>query len=175
MKITKVETRLHLSTPRSDPIRDALQTLPGAGSVEVLIHTDEGITGKGSAGFGRIAGAPKVLQVLIDDILTPRVLDKNPFHVRQIHVELCRETEYHGSFGLAMFGISAIDIALWDIMGKAAGVPVRELVGVCHERIPAYAMVGWLNYSDDEIQRICTQAMEQGFRAVKIKIGFPTL
>jgi L-alanine-DL-glutamate epimerase-like enolase superfamily enzyme len=44
-----------------------------------------------------------------------------------------------------------------------------------HERIAAYAMVGWLNYSDDEVQRICSTAVEQGFHAVKIKVGYETL
>ncbi len=43
------------------------------------------------------------------------------------------------------------------------------------ERIPAYAMVGWLNYSDEEVRRVCAQAVEQGFGAVKIKVGYPTL
>jgi L-alanine-DL-glutamate epimerase-like enolase superfamily enzyme len=88
---------------------------------------------------------------------------------------MLRETEYHGAFGLAMFGIAALDTALWDCLGKAYGVPCWQLWGGVRDRIPAYAMVGWLNYSDDEVGRICAQAVEQGFRAVKIKVGYPTL
>jgi L-alanine-DL-glutamate epimerase-like enolase superfamily enzyme len=88
---------------------------------------------------------------------------------------MLRETEYHGSFGLAMFGIAAVDTALWDCLGKALGVPCWKLWGRVHERIPAYAMVGWLNYSDDEVRSICARAVAQGFRAVKIKVGYPTL
>lgn len=175
MKITQIETRLHLSQPNPNPIRDAIQSLPGSGSVEVLLHTDDGLIGSGSAGFGRIPGAPKALQTLIEEVLAPLVMEQDPFQVRRIHDSLCRETEYHGSFGFAMFGISAIDIALWDLMGKAAGVPVRHLIGAYHEKIPAYAMVGWLNYDEEDIQRICIEAVEQGFRAVKIKVGLPTL
>jgi len=95
--------------------------------------------------------------------------------VRGTRQEMLREMEYHGSFGLTMFGIAAIDTALWDCRGcttsdgKARGVPCWQLWGAVHQRIPAYAMVGWLNYSDNEVQRICAQAVEQGFRAVKIK------
>ncbi|MFN2283494.1 MAG: mandelate racemase/muconate lactonizing enzyme family protein, partial [Anaerolineae bacterium] len=95
--------------------------------------------------------------------------------VRATHAALLRETEYHGSFGLAMFGIAALDVALWDCLGKSLGVPCWQLWGAVHTRIPAYAMVGWLNYSDAQVQRICAQAVEQGFRAVKIKVGYPTL
>ena len=95
--------------------------------------------------------------------------------VRAIHADLLRETEYCGSAGLVMFGIACLDIALWDLLGRAAGWPVHRLLGACRDRIPAYAMVGWLNYSDDEVKAVCAQAVEQGFRAVKIKVGFPTL
>ena len=74
-----------------------------------------------------------------------------------------------------MLGISAIDTALWDCLGRSLGVPCSQLWGRVNDRIPAYAMVGWLNYDDAEVQRICAQAVEQGFRAVKIKVGYPTL
>jgi L-alanine-DL-glutamate epimerase-like enolase superfamily enzyme len=88
---------------------------------------------------------------------------------------MLRETEYHGSFGLAMFGIACLDTAIWDCLGKARGVPCWQMWGAARDRIPAYAMVGWLNYGDDQVQRICAQAVEQGFGAVKVKVGFPTL
>jgi L-alanine-DL-glutamate epimerase-like enolase superfamily enzyme len=74
-----------------------------------------------------------------------------------------------------MFGIAAIDTALWDCLGRARGLPCWQLWGGLRDRIPAYAMVGWLNYTDDEVQRICAKAVDQGFPAVKIKVGYPTL
>src|SRR4030095_13956979 len=95
--------------------------------------------------------------------------------IRHIHQELLRETEYHGAQGLAMFGIAAVDTALWDALGKTLNVPCWQLWGRVHERIRAYAMVGWLNYSDHEVQEICAKAVSQGFRAVKIKVGYPAL
>jgi L-alanine-DL-glutamate epimerase-like enolase superfamily enzyme len=74
-----------------------------------------------------------------------------------------------------MFGIAAIDIALWDLVGKALGRPCREIWGACTDRIPAYAMVGWLNYELDELRSICARAVGEGFRALKLKVGCPTL
>lgn len=175
MKVIEVEVTPRRREPNPTPIRDALQTLPGAGSVRVEVRTDEGVTGTGEVGFGRIGGAPDALTALIEHELKPLVVGTDPARVRGTHEAMLRETEYHGSFGLAMFGIAAIDTALWDCLGKALGVPCWKLWGGVHDRIPAYAMVGWLNYSDDEVQRICAQAVEQGFRAVKIKVGYPTL
>jgi len=175
VKVTELEVSVQRRPPSPDPIRDALQTLGGAGSVRVAVHTDEGVSGTGEVGFGRIAGAPDALGALVEHELRPLVLGSDPAWVRQTHEAMLRETEYHGSFGLAMFGIAAIDTALWDCLGKALGVPCWKLWGRVHERIPAYAMVGWLNYPDGEFARICAEAVEQGFHAVKVKVGYPTL
>jgi len=175
MKVTQVEVTVHRKEPKPDPIKDALQSLPGTGLVSVVVRTDEGHSGTGEISFGRIVGAPDALGALIEHELKPVVLGTDPAFVRGTHREMLRETEYHGSFGLAMFGIAAVDTALWDCLGRARGLPCWQLWGAVRDRIPAYAMVGWLNYSDDEVQRICAKAVEQGFRAVKIKVGYPTL
>jgi L-alanine-DL-glutamate epimerase-like enolase superfamily enzyme len=175
MRVTSVETLVHERPPNPRPIRDALQSLPGVGSVEVTVKTDDGLVGRDESWFGRIAGAPAALKVLIDRELAPVVIGRDPAFVRAIHEDLVRETEYHGTEGLAMFGIAALDTALWDILGRAAGWPVHRLIGACHDRIPAYAMVGWMNMTEDELKAICTSALQAGFRAVKIKIGYPTL
>lgn len=175
MKVTRIEAIAHTRPPNPDPVRDALQVLPGAGTVEVRVDTDEGMAGRGDVYFGRIAGGPEALEVLIQRVLVPVVLGTEVEMVRATHEVMLRETEYLGSFGLAMWGIAALDTALWDCLGKAHEVPCWKLWGAVHTRIPAYAMVGWLNYSDDEVQRICAQAVEQGYRAIKIKVGFETL
>jgi L-alanine-DL-glutamate epimerase-like enolase superfamily enzyme len=143
--------------------------------VHVCLTTDEGVGGEGSANFGRIAGAPDALAALIEHELKPLVMGQDPVMVRRLHREMLRETEYHGSSGLATFGIAAIDTAIWDCLGRARGVPCWQLWGGVHERIKAYAMVGWLNYDDDEVSLVCAEAVAQGFPAVKIKVGYPTL
>ena len=175
MHITQIEVHAHKRTPNPQPIRDALQSLPGSGSVTVAVHTDTGITGHGEIHFGRIAGAPDALAALIEHELVPVVLGTDPAYVRRTYEDMLHETEYHGSAGLAMFGIAALDTALWDCLGKAHGVPCWQLWGAAQDRIPAYAMVGWLNYTDEQVQQICAEAVSQGFRAVKIKVGYPTL
>ncbi|HTE19962.1 MAG TPA: mandelate racemase/muconate lactonizing enzyme family protein [Armatimonadota bacterium] len=175
MRIARVETQLHLRAPSPHPVRDALQTLPGSGRVDVLVHTDDGLVGRGDAAFGRMRGAPEVVQAIVDGMLAPLVEGRDPGNVRGIHEDLLRETEYGGSDGLVMFAIGALNTALWDLLGKAAGWPVHRLLGTFRDRIPAYAMVGWLNYDEDELAATCVRALEQGFRAVKMKVGCPTL
>lgn len=175
MHITQLTTQIRRQPPSPTPKRDALQSLPGSGSVRVEITTNTGVTGVGEAGFGRIAGGPDALTALIEHELKPLILGQDPAFVRGLHQSMLAETEYHGSQGLATFGIAALDTALWDCLGRANGIPCWQLWGGVHTRVPAYAMVGWLNYDDGEVQAICRQAVTQGFRAVKIKVGFPTL
>lgn len=175
MKIVDITTEIHRQKLSATPKRDALQALPGAGSVAVTITTDTGISGRGDAFFGRIQGAPDALAALIEHELKPLLIGQAPHMARHLHAEMRRETEYHGSAGLTTIGIAALDTALWDCLGKERGVPCWQLWGGSQQTIRAYAMVGWLNYDDTEVQEVCTRAVAQGFSAVKIKVGYPTL
>jgi len=163
------------SEPRATPAHDALQRLDTRGRCRVTIETDAGVSGVGFSNFGRIDRAPHVLAHLINDVLAPELIGEDPFLIRGLRDKLWRLTNYHGSEGLALFGIAAIDEALWDLVGNAVQQPVWRLLGAQRTCVPAYSMVGWLNYSPDELKRICEQAMEQGFRGVKIKVGAETL
>lgn len=174
MKITRV-TATAESRKRKEPLRDALQVLDTVGNCQVTVETSDGISGTGGAYFGRIDGGPAVLAHLINEVLAPEVIGEDPFLIRGIRDKLWRLNDYHGTSGLVLWGIAAIDIALWDLVGRAMGQPVWRLLGAQRDRVPAYAMVGWLNYDLDGLKRICTRAMEQGFRGVKVKVGTPTL
>jgi len=161
--------------PRKRPVRDALQTLDTDGTCRVRIETSDGVTGHATIGFGRLPATPQVLSQLINLELAPAVVGKDPALVREIRDHLRRLTEYHGSTGLALIGIAAIDIALWDVVGRSLGRPVWRILGGARDRVPAYAMVGWLDYDHEELAEKCRLAMDQGFRGVKVKVGAPTL
>ena len=177
MKITdlQIDIQRRRADPGAEPIRDALQVLPGSGSVSVCLAADTGVSGTGEATFGRIQGGPDALAALIEHELKPLIVGQDPAMVRHLHGEMRRETEYHGSAGLATFGIAAVDTALWDCLGRERGVPCWQLWGGASTRIRAYAMVGWLNYDDGQAREICARAVAQGFGAVKVKVGYPTL
>ena len=174
MKITNV-TATASSRRRPQPNRDALQVLDTEGHCKVVIETSEGVSGRSSTYFGRGDRAPDILAHLINDELGPAIIGEDAFMIRGIRDKLWQLTDYHGTLGLALFGIAAIDIALWDTVGRALEQPVWRLLGGHRDRVPTYAMVGWLNYDLDHLRRVVTQAMEQGFRGVKMKVGAATL
>lgn len=174
MKITRVVAEAE-SRLRTEVATDAIQTLDTHGTCRVTIETDEGISGQGSIGFGRVLAAPAILAHLVNEELAPAIVGEDPFLIRGIRDKLWRLTDYHGTVGLALMGIAGVDLALWDLVGNALGQPVWRLLGAHRDRVPAYAMVGWLNYDNERLKEICTKAAEQGFRGVKIKVGSPTL
>jgi L-alanine-DL-glutamate epimerase-like enolase superfamily enzyme len=174
MKITRITAEAE-SRPRADVAADAIQTLDTNGICRVTVETDDGLSGQGTIGFGRISAAPAILAHIVNDELAPAVVGDDPFLIRGIRDKLWRLTDYHGTAGLALMGIAGIDLALWDLVGKALDQPVWRLLGAHRDRVPAYAMVGWLNYGNERLKSICTTAAEQGFRGVKIKVGSPTL
>jgi len=79
---------------------------------------------------------------------------------------------------VSQFALAATDIALWDILGKNAGMPVYKMLGACRDRMPVYSMCGWYYDHDEDLSRFKQQivtALEQGYHAVKIKVGKYTL
>jgi len=130
-----------------------------AGALMVEITTDQGLTGYGLGGGG-LASA-----LIIHRHLEQFLIGRDPLEASKIWDELYAITSIYGRRGLPIMAISGIDLALWDIAGKAAGKPVYRLVsGKPRLRFPAYATAG--NFE---------LAVEQGFRAVKLAIphGLP--
>ncbi len=175
VKVKDLVVTIHKREPNPDPIQDAIQTLPGVGNVVVKITSEDGITGEGSIYFGRIDGALAALKSFIDNVLKPLVINTELGFIRKTFEAMVRETDYHGTMGFATMGIAAIDTALWDCLGKTLQVPCWKLWGGCHTELPVYAMVGWINLDDASIRKRCEESLALGYKAVKVKIGFPTL
>ncbi len=174
MKVTDLEITVHDDNGNGQPILALFHGVPGVGSVQVTVRTEDGVRGKGVMGFGRGTRAPRPLAAIIEHELKPIVVGTDLAFLRGTHEAMLRETSYFGSSGLSLYAISLIDVALWDCLGKTYGVPCWQLWGAVRDRLPVYAMAGWINYSNDEVQRVCAEAVEHGFRAVKIQVGYPT-
>lgn len=174
MKITALETD-RLRMPPGRRYYDAIHEFgAGSGAVVLRLRTDAGITGWASSSFGTVEGGPRVLQTILEEEVKPLLLGKDPAFPRRIRAELWRALEYHGVTGIVQFALAAVDIALWDILGKALGVPVYKILGACWDRMPVYSMCGWYYEGDrdlSEYRRSLETAFEQGYRAVKIKVG----
>ena len=100
----------------------------------VEIETDDGIVG-----LGNVALAPQIAKSIIDEYLTPLVLGQDPWDYEYLSQRMYRGTHAWGRKGVAMAAISAVDIAIWDILGKSVGKPVFKLLGGrTKDRIPCY-------------------------------------
>src|SRR6202047_4743012 len=174
LKITGLETDV-LKRPPGTPYSDAIHPFgTESGSVLLRLRTDAGITGWASSSFGMIAGGPRVVQTILEQEVKPVLLGKDPAFPRRIRADLWKALEYQGVGGATQFAIAAADIAIWDILGKSAGLPVYKMLGAYRDRIPVYSMCGWYYDNDDDLtrfRRAVEAAVEQGYHAVKIKVG----
>ncbi len=133
--------------------------------VLVVIHTDAGLTGYGEA-FGY--GVPHATAAVINHVLRPILLDRDPTQIAALHRQMSRQTHVFGRYGITTFAISGVDIALWDLVGKLAGQPLYRLLGGAETpRLPAYASL--VRYADpDEVGDACRLALQEGYEAVKL-------
>lgn len=174
LKITGLETTLTINPPRQ-PNYDALQALGvHSGSVALRILTDGGITGYATSSFGAVQGGPKVLQTILEEEVKPLLMGQDPAFPKKIRAALHKGLQYQGLTGITHFAIAAADIAIWDIVGKNAGLPVWRMLGAYRDRMPVYSMCGWYYDNDDDLSRYRKEieaALKHGYRAIKIKTG----
>lgn len=170
MKIRDVRTTL-LSIPLKTPIADSTHVLNHIQWILVDVLTDGGL--KGTSFMLTFEYGPDLLRDIIDKELKKHVVGQDARHIGKIR-EICwKQTEYIGQSGVAAWGIGAIDIALWDLLGKSLNCPVYQLLGARRDRVPIYGSGGWLSYSIDELLAEVSSYLERGFKMVKIKVGSP--
>lgn len=169
MKITAVKAiSLRCACP---PISDALSTSTARQALLVKIETDSGLYGIGEA---FTYGAPlPIIQYIIEKQLGPMIIDKDPSNIEQLWNMLYWRTIAHGRRSLIMAGLSGIDIALWDLLGKAAHLPVYKLLGAVSDMVPSYASGGFYAPGKGirELEAEMEGYMKKGYRDAKIKIG----
>lgn len=133
----------------------------------VEIETDNGIVG-----LGNVALAPKIAKAIIDEYLANMVIGEDPWDYEYLWQKMYRGTHAWGRKGVAMAAISAIDLAIWDILGKSVNKPVFKLLGGrTKEKIPCY--YSKLYRTDlNEMQKEAQTFLNQGFKAFKMRFGY---
>ena len=132
----------------------------------VEVHTDEGITGVGEA---RMLNHTDALLGYLAEAVPNHVLGSDPFQIEDLVFRMMRN-DYARPDYVMMSGIAAIEIACWDIMGKALGLPVYQLLGgAVRDRIKAYAN-GWytVERTPEEFAEAARRAVARGYRALKL-------
>jgi D-galactarolactone cycloisomerase len=131
----------------------------------VKVETDTGITGWGEA---FCYGCTDAVQGALQSMIAPIVVGRDARDIARLSYELQQTLHLFGRYGITIFALSGLDIALWDIAGKAAGLPLHRLLGGSGAKsLPAYASL--LKYRDPERVAARTKlAVEQGYRHIKL-------
>ncbi|MGB5666875.1 MAG: mandelate racemase/muconate lactonizing enzyme family protein [Maribacter sp.] len=169
MKITKVETFI-LSNELKESFFFSQWAYSERRICIVKITTDIGI-----CGWGEGYGPADVIKAGIK-LLEPLLISKNPIEQDTLWFEMYRKTLDFARRGVLAASISAIDIALWDIKGKALNLPVSVLLGGQHrKRVVPYATGLYFSNSNHLAEDLATEAkgyVKQGFKAIKMKVGY---
>jgi L-alanine-DL-glutamate epimerase-like enolase superfamily enzyme len=171
MKIVSSKSRL-VRLPAEEPLAGG--TVPPGLTrdfVTLVVRTDDGIEGIGYTFMGwAIAGA---LKTAVDE-LAALVVGDDPLAIEAIHEKLRAAAGTAGPGGIFTLAVAAIDIALWDIKGKALGLPVATLAGGFRKQAPVYAS-GALGRDAtlDHVVRAAVRLVESGYRQMKMNLALP--
>src|SRR5438874_7938368 len=164
MKITRIET-IYVRLPKVK-----IQCDSGQDALLVRVHTDAGITG-----LGEVDSSPMAVKGAIEGPyshtttsgLAHLLVGEDPFETEKLWYKMYSSNVYAGRRGIAIHAMSGIDMALWDIKGKALGVPVWKLLGGgFHQKIRCYAS-SLFGPTPEETADRAKQFHDQGFTAVK--------
>ena len=182
MKIAEIRTRVLRWRGKTTPLpphfctnpMDLLE-LPEASMRTFTFHewlVVEVFTDDGHVGLGNAALAPRITKQLIDLYLKPLLIGQEPWDLERLWQHMYRKTMAFGRKGIGMVAISAVDIALWDLLGKSAKQPVYRLLGGrTKTRIPVYAS----RLYSVELSDLASEAQrykEEGYRAMKLRFGW---
>jgi D-galactarolactone cycloisomerase len=172
MKITNVES-LILQYELDEPLGYSQQFYSRRTCHLVRVTTDESLTGLGEAfGGGGIAFANAAI---VEHVLRPLVLGRDPREIAVIWHQAYNLMRDHGQKGMPIQALSALDIALWDILGKSTGLPLYRLLGgPFRTRFKAYGYGMMFRHVRDlvsEFEREAASIAALGFTATKMKVG----
>src|SRR6266852_8038558 len=174
MRIIQVESQL-LRLPLSRPITslgggDPDNRLDHVFVLLVYLDTDAGHRGLGFA--YALQGGGRALKVIADDDLAPLVVGEDPLDHERLGAKAYWRLQSIGRRGLVAQAYSAVDLALWDLKGKAAGLPLYKLLGGARESAPVYASdAGWMWMNPEQIVDASREHLDQGMMGIKVRVG----
>jgi L-alanine-DL-glutamate epimerase-like enolase superfamily enzyme len=171
MKISAIHTQI-VRLPADEPLADG-PAIPDATRdfVALTVQTDDGLEGIGVTFFGAaLTGALKAAV----DALGGLLIGEDPLRGEALIERLRAAAGYSGPGGIFTLALAAIDIALWDIKGKACHQPVARLVGGFRERVPTYASGALMRlFPLEHVAKAAPRLVERGFRQMKMQLALP--
>lgn len=168
MLIRELRTRL-LSVPWPEPPRFAVQVPEYQDLLVVEVETQSGLTGMGY--LQPLAGGLLTLERCIHEVMKPLLLGQDASAVTTLWQRLWAASYIQGRMGLSVMALSAIDIALWDLAGKAAGMPLYRLWGGAADPLPIYGSGCYRGLGGDGMAAKALRYQAQGFTAVKMQVA----
>lgn len=135
----------------------------------VEVETDSGLLGHG---LTNLADGEVVAQV-VNGVLAPTAIGLSALATEKVWGALWWAATSSAQTGYASNAMSAVDVALWDIKGQALGLPVWQLLGGAHDRVPVYATIGMPSLEPAQIAGMARKLKELGFKAIKLQVGRP--
>src|ERR1051325_3694421 len=170
MKITVVRTvRLRGSIPAEGQVFSRSGVRSSRATTLVRIDTDDGITGWGSC-----SGNGELIECIFERVLRPLLRGSDPTDIEEIwdKTYIRGGHKEFGTRGIGVVALSGMDVALWDILGKARGLPLYKLLGgKCRDEVAVYATALYPESASEVVKKARAFA-DQGFKGVKIKVGF---
>ncbi|MCZ4311811.1 mandelate racemase/muconate lactonizing enzyme family protein [Comamonadaceae bacterium G21597-S1] len=171
MKITRITAfALSYRLPQGKTVKVGVGATIKRDTIIVRVETDEGLTGYGESHPGRSPGA---VCSLVNQTLDPLLAGMDPCDVVGVWARVNRmQLSSHGLGAGAALALSGIDLALWDIRGKAANMPLYRLLGGSRKRLPAYA--GGISMGFQPPEQLVEEArsyVSAGYRAIKLRLG----
>jgi L-alanine-DL-glutamate epimerase-like enolase superfamily enzyme len=163
MEITDVSATTH-EVPIEVPLIDEPYEVP---IVFVEVETDEGVTGHGATGYLW----PHSTTTFVNREAAPVVEGEHPLETDRIWDLLRGQLNLRDQTGVWSSGVSAIDIALWDIHGKMVGEPVWRLLGGAQNPVPAYVTFGLPDYSREQLVSVAEDLVSDGEHRLKMVVG----
>lgn len=170
MKITNLVVK-PLSWALNPPLSNPVMTWTKKEIVLVFIETDSGMTGVGE---GWVSGGTAIaLTATLEQDVTPILIGRNPLKISGIWEDLDYSRSISARPGIIRAAMSAVDIALWDLLGQFSGLPLYQLIGGHSDHANVYASAGLYgeNKSLDMLVEEMSGYVEKGFNAVKMKVG----
>lgn len=163
MKITSIEVlpvRVPLAACTPEPVGGETSS----SHTLVRVFTDEGVTGIGEV----FRFAPRTVATFVDEILSPLLVGEDPARIEVLWDRMYRTTYRFGRMGMVMHAISGVEVALWDIAGKVAGLPLAQLLGgPCRDGLLAYASMHPYA-TPDRAAEAALALLGRGYRALKL-------
>jgi L-alanine-DL-glutamate epimerase-like enolase superfamily enzyme len=153
-------------------VRTAVHDIRTVDTVLVVLETDAGASGTGYC-FAFGPRRARSLFALVED-LAPLYEGQDPAAAPALFQKAWSSLNFIGHAGVAVMALSALDTACWDLAAQRANLPLFRYLGGTRDRVPTYASSGlWLDYSIDELLREAEKFLQEGHRAMKMRLGRP--